>query len=206
MRPTHSSGETAVGVILAGGPGRRIGGNKASVALLGEPLLHHSLRAIRQVLHDVAIIVKPQTLLPRLEGAMVWVEPEEPAHPLLGVGEALALAGGRPILVCPLDLPFVTPRLLGALAGADSEGRPAVLATCRGRLRPLLGRYLPAAAPRLAEAVERGLALEPAVDLLEPRLLEVDGEDEPELFDVDTPDDLLLAAGLLEAQRRSVRV
>ncbi len=107
-------------MILAGGPGTRIGGGKANVALHGEPLLHYPLRALRGVLSDVAIITKPQMELPRLEGTMVWVEPEEPVHPLLGICEALALAGGRPVLVCPVDMPFISPQLLGALASAEA--------------------------------------------------------------------------------------
>jgi molybdopterin-guanine dinucleotide biosynthesis protein A len=195
-------------VILAGGPGTRIGGNKANVALNGEPLLHHTLRALRQALTDIAIITKPQTVLPPLEGAMIWVEPDEPLHPLLGVGESLALAGGRPVLVCPLDMPFLTPRLLGQLAAAAAggdggAGRPAVMASARGIARPLVACYSPDAAELLSEAARAQLPLESVVSALEPRLVEVD--DELELFDVNTPDDLLQAAGMLDAQRRAVR-
>ena len=190
-------------MILAGGPGNRIGGNKASVALHGEPLLHHALRAMRQVLSDVAIIAKPQTVLPRLEGAMVWVEPDEPVHPMLGVGEALALAGGRSVLVCPLDMPFISARLLGALALAEPGEHKAVVAAARGILRPLVGCYSTAAASLLTAAAHSQVPLEQVVAMLDPKLLEV--EDELELFDVNTPDDLLLAAGMLDLQRRSVR-
>ncbi len=125
-------------MILAGGAGTRIGGNKASVALNGEPLLHHTLRPLRRTLTDVAIITKPQTVLPPLEGAMVWVEPDEPVHPLFGISESLALAGGRPVLVCPLDMPFLSSRLLAQLAVAGAEGRPAVMAAARGHARPLV--------------------------------------------------------------------
>jgi molybdopterin-guanine dinucleotide biosynthesis protein A len=192
-----------VGVILAGGPGTRIGGNKASVALNGEPLLHHTLRALRQALTDIAIITKPQTVLPPLDGAMIWVEPDEPVHPLLGVGESLALAGGRPVLVCPLDMPFLSPRLLGRLAVSLGDGRPAAMASARGIARPLVACYSPDAAELLSEAAHGQLALETIVSALEPKLIEV--EDELELFDVNTPDDLLQAAGMLDVQRRSVR-
>ncbi len=201
MRSPMNRGGPPVGLILAGGPGTRIGGGKPSVALHGAPLLHYPLRAMREVLVDVAIITKPQMELPRLEGTMVWVEPEHPAHPLLGISEALALAGGRAVLVCPADMPFVSARLLGELARADAEGRPAVLASCRGRPRPLVGCYLPAAAGVLAQAAQRAAPLDEVLELLTPKLVEV--EDEVELFDVNTPDDLLLAAGLLD-QRRAV--
>ena len=205
MPSTQITSQPPVGVILAGGPGTRIGGNKASVALNGEPLVHHALRTMREVVNDVAIIAKPQTMLPRLEGAMIWVEPDKPVHPMLGVGEALALAGGRPVLVCPLDMPFISPGLLGALAGANREARPAVMARCREITRPLVALYMPAAAPVLAQAAEGLLALEELAGELKPKLVEVDADDELELFDVDTPDDLLQAAGMLDAQRRSVR-
>ncbi len=203
MRSPINRGSSPVGLILAGGPGTRIGGGKANVALHGEPLLHYPLRALRAVLSDVAIITKPQMVLPRLEGTMVWVEPEEPVHPLFGICEALALAGGRPVLVCPVDMPFISPQLLGALAGAESDGRPAVMASCRGDARPLVGRYMPAAAGLLAQAADGTVTLEEVLETLEPRLLEV--EDEVELFDVNTPDDLLLAAGLLDQRRSGVR-
>lgn len=203
MRSTQVTSRPPVGVILAGGPGNRIGGNKAGVALHGQPLLLHALRAMRQVLVDVAVIAKPQTVLPRLEGAMVWVEPDEPTHPMLGVGEALALAGGRPVLVCPLDMPFISPRLLGALALAEPEGRLAVLASHRGVARPLVGRYTEAATSLVSAAAHSQVPLEEIAAMLGPKLLEVG--DELELFDVNTPDDLLQAAGMLDLRRRSVR-
>jgi molybdopterin-guanine dinucleotide biosynthesis protein A len=203
MRSARITSHPPVGVILAGGPGSRIGGNKASVALQGQPLLHYPLRAMRQVLTDVAIIAKPQTVLPRLEGAMVWLEPDEPVHPMLGVSEALALAGGRPVLVCPLDMPFISPRLLGALALARAEGHSAVVAAHRGRARPLVGCYCAASASLLASAAHSQIVPEELARTLRPKLFEVD--DELELFDVDTPDDLLQAAGMLDRRRRSVR-
>ena len=203
MRSTPTTSAPPVGLILAGGPGRRIGGNKASVALHGEPLLRYALNAMSEVLRDVAIIAKPDTVLPRLEGTMVWLEPERPAHPLLGISEALALAGGRPVLACPADMPFLSPHLLAALASTHGDGAAAVLASARGIACPLVGRYMPAAAEPLALAVEQHLAPEEAVAGLHPKLVEV--EDELELFDVNTPDDLLQAAGMLDRQRRPVR-
>ncbi|MDE3132543.1 MAG: molybdenum cofactor guanylyltransferase [Acidobacteriota bacterium] len=203
MRSTRPTSAAPVGLILAGGPGRRIGGNKASVALQGEPLLRYVLAAMSEVLRDVAIIAKAETALPRVEGTMVWVEPERPVHPLFAVSEALALAGGRPVLVCPTDMPFITPQLLAALASTHADGAAAVLASARGIAWPLVGRYMPSAAATLAQAVERHLAPEEAVAALRPKLVEV--ENERELFDVNTPDDLLQAAGMLDVRRRPVR-
>jgi molybdenum cofactor guanylyltransferase len=186
-----------VGVILAGGPGTRIGGGKPAVALHGEALLRYPVRAMKLALHDVAVITKAEIVLPELQGAMVWIEPEKPVHPMLGICEALALAGGRPVLSCPVDMPFISAESLAALAGADSE-HAVVLAACRGVPRPLLGRYAPSAGPLLLQAASRGLALEEVVSKLHATTVEI--EDEVELFDVDTPDDLLQAAAMMDAR------
>jgi molybdenum cofactor guanylyltransferase len=187
-------------VILAGGPGSRIGGSKPTVGLHGRPLLHYPLDAMRAVLPEVAVISKADVLMPPLEGAMLWIEPDRPGHPLLGVVEALDLAGGRPVLICPMDFPFVTPELLGRLAAAPFDGRSAVAAASHGVAQPLLACYRPAAGPLLWKAMQRESGPQDAVATLQPVLLEV--ADELELFDVDTPEDLLLAAAMLDRQRR----
>jgi molybdopterin-guanine dinucleotide biosynthesis protein A len=54
------------------------------------------------------------------------IEPDAPSSPLLGIVEALALAGDRPVLVCPADLPFVTPDPLDADARQLFDVRLAV--------------------------------------------------------------------------------
>jgi len=194
-----------VGVILGGGRGLRIGGSKLAVALQGQPLIAYPLAAMQAALPEVAVIAKADVVLPDLPGTMVWIEPDAPRNPLLGIVEALALAGGRPVLVCPADLPFVTPGLLSALAGSPDDGAPAVVASCDGVIRPLLGCYRPRAAPMLAAAARLAndadrdeQSLRRAVGAIGPRRFEV--ADAIQLFDVDTPDDLLQAAAMLDAQ------
>ena len=191
-----------VGVILGGGRGLRIGGAKLAVALRGRPLISYPLAAMQQALSDVAVIAKADAVLPDLPGTMVWIEPDSPRSPLLGIVEALALAGGRPVLVCPADLPFVTPDLLADLAGSPDDGAPAVVASFDGVIRPLLGCYRPRAAGLLAGVAQRAPDGEPdersvraTVDAIGPRAFEV--ADATQLFDVDTPDDLLQAAAML---------
>src|SRR4051794_20788061 len=89
-----------VGVVLAGGRGRRLGGDKAIVELEGRALIHYPLESLHEVCDDVAVVAKRDTILPPLGGAAdLWIEPDEPRHPLCGVAHALRLAMGRPILV-----------------------------------------------------------------------------------------------------------
>ena len=57
-----------LGAILAGGGGRRIGGDKAIVELQGRPLISYPLEAVREALGQVAILAKADTKLPYVSG------------------------------------------------------------------------------------------------------------------------------------------
>ncbi|HYB30473.1 MAG TPA: molybdenum cofactor guanylyltransferase [Solirubrobacteraceae bacterium] len=189
-----------VGAILAGGAGLRIGGQKPTVELDGKPLIAYPLEAVGQVLSKVAILAKAGTSLPPLSRVAVWIEPEDPRHPVVGITQALSLAGGRPVLVCPADMPFVTPELVRRLVKADPGRAPAVVACADGRMQPLLGCYQPRALELLSGPARAATGrLMEIVAGIDPVLLEVD--DPEELFDVDTPDDLLQAAAMLDRRR-----
>jgi molybdenum cofactor guanylyltransferase len=182
-----------IGVILAGGAGRRLGGDKAVVELAGKPLIGYPLAAMAAVFRRVAVLAKADSALPELHGIEVWVEDEKAQHPLVGILEALRRARGRPVMICAADLPFVTAALIRAIAFDSGEPTLAVVAGDRGRLQPLLARYEPDAAPALAAArADRDVPLRRAVAALEPRVFEV--ADPDLLFNVNAPEDLLQAA------------
>jgi molybdopterin-guanine dinucleotide biosynthesis protein A len=195
-----------IGVVLAGGVGRRIGGGKAVVELHGVPLIRYPLRALQAVLAEVVVVAKPQTPLPPLPGVPIWIEPAEPRHPLAGVVHALEAAGAtagmpgmaREILVSAGDLPFVGPDLVERLAHTDAAGAPAVVPRVDGRLQPLLARYGPAAYEPLAAALRQEPlpSVTATVASLDPRVVELD--DPQPFFNVNVPEDLLTAAGLLD--------
>ncbi len=187
-------------MILAGGTGRRIGGGKAMVALDRRPLISYPLEAVWRALGHVTIVAKLDTELPSVPGVSVWIEPNQPRHPLTGILHALSLAEGRPVLVCASDMPLVTPALISGIAGADPGGADAVVASTADGLQPLLACFQPAALPRLAEAArDPEVRLRDAVAALDPLRVEVE---EPELlFNVNTPDDLLQAAAMLDRRR-----
>lgn len=181
-----------------------MGGSKLTVELRGRPLISYPVAAMKAALSDVAVIGKPDVELPGLEGVEVWIESSVPRHPLVGIVEALAYADGRSVVVCAADLPFVTPRLIAALARAPADGAPAVIAAAGGDLQPLLGRYEPRAGALLADAAARASApTRVAVAAIGPRLLEVDDPDE--LFNVNAPDDLLLASAILDRRGPATR-
>jgi len=187
--------DAPIGVILAGGMGRRIGGSKAVVELCGRPLIDYPLAALQAVLRDVAVIAKPQTELPRLSGVAVWTEADPASHPLVGLVEALGLAAGRPVLACAVDLPFVTAELVAALA--DTRGQaPAVVASHAGQIQPLLGCYQPQVRAPLATGAAENASTTAVVGAIGPRLYEVSDPDL--LFNVNRPEDLLRATAMLE--------
>jgi molybdenum cofactor guanylyltransferase len=190
-----------IGVILAGGAGTRIGGSKAVVNLNGRPLISYPLEAMWRALGQVAIVAKIDTELPSVAGVTVWIEPDEPRHPLLGLVHALGLADGRPVLVCPVDLPFLSAGLVRRLVDAGRGAATAVIAAQAGHNQPLLGCYQHAALGPLSASLERGeVPVREAVAALHPAHYEV--EDADELFNINSPDDLLLAAAMVDRRRR----
>jgi molybdenum cofactor guanylyltransferase len=188
--------------VLAGGQGQRIGGRKAVGELASKPLISYPLGALSAVLEEVVVIAKADTELPDLPGVTIWIEPQEPRHPLVGIVHALGIAGNRRVLVCPADMPFVSAELVERLATAAMGAAPAVIAKHGTSVQPLLGVYRPAAARVLTGAMRDELPVREAVARIGPRLLEIDDPDE--LFNINTPDDLLQAAAMLDSRARRV--
>ena len=189
--------------MLAGGTGVRMGGAKATVALHGRPLITYPVEAVWRALGHAVIIAKADTELPSIPGVTVWIEPQEPSHPLVGLLHALEMAEGRPVLACAGDLPFVTPRLVRRLAGG-ARGVNALLAATGGNAQPLLGWYHPRSLAVLREIDPAGgISLREAVSRLRPAVVEVGDPDL--LFNVNTPADLLQAAAMIDARVRAGR-
>jgi molybdopterin-guanine dinucleotide biosynthesis protein A len=185
-----------VGVVLAGGLGRRLGGDKAIVELEGRALVLYPLEALHEVCDDVAVVAKRDTMLPPLRGvADLWIEPDEPRHPLAGVGHALRLAVGRPVLVVAVDLPLMDAATLRAIAGTDPAGAAVVAPRVHGRLQPLCALYTQAAMAGLA-------TFDPAAratDVIEAiGVREVEVEDPTAFLNVNRPEDLLQASVLVK--------
>jgi molybdenum cofactor guanylyltransferase len=183
-----------IGVVLAGGAGRRLGrGSKPAALLGGRPLIEYPLAALSGVCERLAVVCKSATRLPELPGAERWEEPDEPRHPLTGIVHALQTADA-PVLVCAADMPFVTADACRTLL-QGAGGSPAVVATAEGVLQPTFGLYAPAAldtlraAPEGAPLTETVEGLDPARVALPPALV----------HSINTPDELARAEALLAA-------
>ncbi|MBJ7343421.1 MAG: molybdenum cofactor guanylyltransferase [Solirubrobacteraceae bacterium] len=165
-----------IGVVLAGGSGSRIGGAKATAQLDGQALISYPLAAALGALSSVAVVAKDGVELPQLDQRVeLWIEPDEPRHPVIGVIEALRRAEGRAVLIIACDLPLLTSEVVALIASADAEGSVAVLASAAGRPQPLLARYQPAALALLEKFDTDGPMTEQVMALL-PTLVEVPAE------------------------------
>jgi molybdenum cofactor guanylyltransferase len=184
-----------IGAVLAGGAGRRLGrGGKAAVPLGARPLVAYPLTSLGEVCERVVVVCKRDTELPELPaGVERWDEPAEPRHPLTGIIHALEQADA-PVLVCAVDMPFVTPDACRTLLTGVGE-RPAVVAVAEGVLQPVLGLYAPSvlahlrAAPPDAPLTTTVEALDPVRVALPPTLVR----------SINTPEELADAERALRA-------
>lgn len=192
-------GQAPVGVVLAGAQQWR-GGEDAIASLGGRPLLSYALDTMARAAFETVVVAERSVALPPLRGVTVWEAPAEPSHPLAGVAEALRRAGGRPVLVCAAELPFVAPELLSLLAGAQAGSAPATIAcNMGGRLQPLLGLYRPAALEPLSASVASDVPASQAVAALPPLRVPVQGN--RSLLHVTSDDELARAEQMLVAER-----
>lgn len=201
--------QPAVGAVLAGGRGSRIGGAKATAELAGRPLISYPLAAVEKAGLEPLVIAKPGSELPSLDCRLIR-EPEQPRHPLCGILAALRYAGARPLVAIGCDLPFADAELLAWLGSAPE---PLVVPTILGEPQPLLARYDGALKPMLEAALERAEPLRRTIGALRARLVpEAElarfGDPRRLCFNVNTPADLRRAERVLNRgaqQSRSTR-
>jgi molybdopterin-guanine dinucleotide biosynthesis protein A len=186
----------ALGAVLAGGRGSRLGGAKATAELAGRPLISYPLAALAAAGIEAFVVAKAGTELD-VESEIV-TEPGEPTHPLSGIVAALRHAD-RPLVVLGCDFPFLPPDLLRFLAEARE---PLVVPAPGGAPQPLVARWSPALLPKLEAALSREEPLRRTLAALEPVLLGGTelapfGAPARTFFNVNTPADLRAAAAML---------
>lgn len=207
MSSSANPAAAAVGAILAGGRGSRLGGAKALAELAGRPLISYPLAAVEEAGLEPLVVAKPDSGLPPLACRTIR-EPPRPRHPLCGIVAALREAGGRPLVVLGCDMPFVTPGLLAWLA---SFPEPLAVPVVGGEPQPLLARYDPKLLPALEAALARAEPLRDTVRSLRPlaipeRDLARFGEPRRLCLNVNTAADVERAERLLGAPAASATV
>lgn len=139
---------SAVAIALAGGLGRRIGGDKALHSLAGRPLLSHVIERIRPQAETLAINANGDPARFARWGVPVIPDTiEDNPGPLAGILAGMewaqrAFPTATDILSVPTDTPFLPPdlvdRLCATRAATDAE---IVVAASLGRTHPVIGLW-----------------------------------------------------------------
>jgi molybdopterin-guanine dinucleotide biosynthesis protein A len=144
--------------ILAGGAGRRIGGDKPH-RLLGEArLLDRALTTARATAAPVILVVRDPGQVDGFAGTVVLDAPGVEG-PLAGLLSALAWAveaGADRVLTLPCDMPFLPDDLLLRLERALTRELGAAVAASGGRLHPVCALWRTAAMPTLVRRAGEG--------------------------------------------------
>ncbi|MDQ1372053.1 MAG: molybdenum cofactor guanylyltransferase [Candidatus Thermoplasmatota archaeon] len=132
------------GVVLAGGRGSRIGGDKGLADVGGQPMAALVLRALSEVTEDIVVAVTggARPAYTRALGPSVQIV-EDRAHdrgPLEGLSNALRLTRHDLVAVVPCDVPFLKADILRLLE-ARAAGRDAAVPVVNGFLEPLVAVY-----------------------------------------------------------------
>ena len=197
-------------IILAGGYGRRLGRDKATVEVGGRLLLHWSVLAASQVSDDIVVSRRPDQQLPPLDGAAApsWREAVDHRHdrgPLAGLESALPLIQHELAVAVACDMPLLQPALLRAVA-QSCDGVDLAMPQIEGMAQPLLAAYRASLAPLATSLLEQGEGRLRALLALAPhRLLEVDAlrQHDPTLVsftNLNHAEDLRRVEGILGAR------
>ena len=198
--------DNVIGAVLAGGRGRRIGCDKATVELNGRPLISYPVGALRSAGLAVALALRSgQEMLAGLEDVSFVHDEFEGAGPLGGLHALLKWMPSEWALVVSCDQPFVPVNLLHGIMSHSDCTADAVVARTAERLQPMPGLYRKTCLPFVEEALAKGkMGLR---DLLHHiRLYELEGEEIDRLdlehasfININTPEDLANARRLAAA-------
>lgn len=143
-------------VILAGGQGLRMGGNKTLRQLRGRPLIDWVHSAVSPGSAEVLISANENSGAYAHLGCDV-VADGMPGHagPLAGLQAAMRRARHDWIASVPCDTPFLPQDLIARLFEAAGEG-PAAVAVAGGRRQPTIALYRKSVLPRLDAYLESG--------------------------------------------------
>ncbi len=143
-------------VILAGGQGSRMGGDKGLKVLRGQPLIAWVIGALRQ--QGTEIVISANANVAAYAGLGYPVVTDLlPGYmgPLAGVHAAMQQAASEWVASVPCDTPFLPGDLIARLLAAAAEGEAAV-AVARGRRQPTIAIYRKSVLPRLDSYLAQG--------------------------------------------------
>ena len=194
------------GAILAGGYSRRLGQDKATLPLLGKPLVRWVAEALAPVAAECWLITNhPRDHLPLGLPLVTDLRPFQ--GPAGGLLTALFYARTPWVLAAAVDNPFLTPELVAELAArAARTSRPAVVCRSPWGLEPFPGLYAVRLLPQLTAFLKSDRRPTRFLSVCRPEIippeavLQLDPEGRS-FFNLNTPEDLDRATDLAASGR-----
>jgi len=131
---------TFAALLLTGGESRRMGRDKATLVVDGEPLWERQIKLLRALgLAEIFVSARtPPAWLP--VGVELLLDDRPSRGPLSGVAKALATVRTTHLVVLAVDMPFMTAGELGALLALATKGC-GVIPMIGDRADPLAAIY-----------------------------------------------------------------
>jgi len=146
-----------VGVVLAGGRGRRLGRSKGGIEFEGTTLAARAAALLWPLCGSVLISVAEGHENPASGYPTLVDRPPPGRGPLAGIDAAFEATGNADLLVLACDYPFVTAVILGRLAALAGGTENLVMMTdFAGRDHPLVALWKRSAAPIVRAALTGG--------------------------------------------------
>lgn len=186
-----------IGVVLAGGGGRRMGRPKGGLEYDGSTLADRAARALWKHCASVLVSVREGADNPAPTFEAVTDAPPEGRGPLAGIQAAYLATGAADLMVLACDYPMISEEILGALADPIMADADLVMTVDdAGRDHPLVARWNRGAAAAVDTALSEGSfkvrALLPDVHVVRLGPETFPGRDlSRDLFNVNHPEDLL---------------
>ena len=144
--------------ILAGGAGRRIGGDKPRRLLGGARLLDHALNHAHVIAAPSILVARSPEQVAGFGGTVVLDAPgiEGPLAGLLSALSWASAAGADRVLTLACDMPFLPGDLHHRLEQALTSEVGVAVAASGGRLHPVCALWRTAVVPTLVRRAEEG--------------------------------------------------
>lgn len=186
-------------VVLAGGQGSRIGGEKPLRLLGGILLIERALSQARRFSEAVAIAVRDTGQLGTVQARTIMDDPAIEG-PLAGLVAGLKFAQdvtADALLTLPADMPFI-PNDLAERLQCDISGNRSAIASSGGHLHPVCGLWLSSCLDLVSPYVSSGRrSLKGFAEMVGYATVEWGAEPKDPFFNVNTVEDLKAAERLL---------
>jgi molybdenum cofactor guanylyltransferase len=203
MLPGKSKSKRApevTGAILAGGKSRRLGRDKVTLRLRGQPLARWVAEALSPAVAEQWLVTNHP--LAHLSLGLPLVTDLVPfLGPVGGLATALFYARTPWVLLASADAPFLAPQLAAALAGAAGKiSRPALVCRSNHGLEPFPGLYAARLLPRVQDFLARQRSFREFLaqvrpQIWEPGVWEAFDSEGASFFNLNTPEDLVRLEG-----------